>query len=168
MIGPDIPAHLIQGKSTAPPPASEENPEAGPSAASTIGPHIPTNILPNSSHTSRQEEEEEEEDDYAPALPPDLVAARSAGSNEAPPKPRSQGPALPPGMERRRQQVDSDSDDDDYGPRPLPSGAATVEKSGVEQFLEQERRRKKLLDVRTAFRYFTLKLSLNSILLGSI
>ena len=87
--------------------------------------------------------DEEEEDDYAPALPPHLAAARSAGPAKV------IGPALPSAMGMSR--YEDDDDDDDVGPRPLPAGYAVEEKDGVQEFLEREERRRKQLEVRSGF-----------------
>ncbi|THH31560.1 hypothetical protein EUX98_g2610 [Antrodiella citrinella] len=144
MIGPDLPSHLLQPRETSA--TEDDEPEAGPSAGPSVGPQIPTHILSASSappnHPLR-EEEEEEEDDYVPALPPDLLAARSASANDLP-KPKLQGPTFPRGLARRYEE-DSD-DDDDYGPKPLPAGVVMEEKSAVKQFMEREETRKKLLE----------------------
>ena len=158
MIGPEIPSHLLQSKSRSPPP-TEDDPEAGPSAGPSVGPQIPAHLLGNTSASSKpddgdEEEEEEEEDDYAPALPPDLLAARSSGPTASRSIP--QGPSLPSGAFGSR--YDEDSDDDDYGPSPLPSGFQVEEKSGVALFLEQEERRKKLLEVSVNCCSFSLHL----------
>jgi len=141
MIGPDIPAYLAQLKSTTP--EEEDAPEAGPSVGPSVGPVIPAHLLSTSttSSTPQPEEEEEEEDDYVPALPPDLLAARSASAPIA----KLQGPALPPHLARRREE-ESEDDDDDYGPKPLPAGFVVEEKSAVKQFMEREERRRKLLE----------------------
>ncbi|TCD65074.1 hypothetical protein EIP91_003276 [Steccherinum ochraceum] len=143
MAGPVIPAHLLESKIRASSSIEAEESEAGPSAPTSIGPTIPAHFLPGSSAPQPDNDEEEEEDDYAPALPPDLLAARTAGPSAEPvPKGKLQGPALPPGMGSRY----DDSDDDDVGPQPLPQGVIIEEKSGVRQFLEREERRKKLAE----------------------
>lgn len=152
MIGPELPSHLLQPKSRSSSP-TEVEPEAGPSAGPSVGPQIPAHLLETVSASSKPEEEEdEEEDDYAPALPPDLLVARSSGTTA--PKSISQGPSLPSGAFGSR--YDEDSDDDDYGPRPLPSGFQVEEKSGVALFLEQEARRKKLVEVGVNLRSFSM------------
>lgn len=145
MIGPDLPSHL-QSKST--PVPEDDEPEAGPS----IGPQVPTSLLSSSAAPAYapQDGEDEEEDDYVPELPPDLAAARSAESKDNAPRARPQGPAFPSSVGRSRQDDESD-DDDDYGPMPLPAGYVAKEKSGVEQFLEREERRKKMLEVSSFF-----------------
>ncbi|KAG0701962.1 hypothetical protein DFH29DRAFT_1048898 [Suillus ampliporus] len=111
---------------------------------SSIGPQIPVHLRPT--------DDSDEEDDYTPALPPDLAAARTAGpslpsksesklSNTPPPKRQYVGPSLP-----RSQTYSDDDSDSDVGPQPLPAAyASRVEgKSGVEEFLEREERRRKL------------------------
>jgi len=111
----------------------------------SIGPQIPAHLFP----TVAPSEGSSEEDDYAPALPPDLAAARTAGaslpskskSDTPPPKRQYVGPSLP----ISQPSYDSDSDSD-IGPRPLPAAYASQieEKSAVEEFMEREERRKKL------------------------
>ncbi|KAG1741878.1 uncharacterized protein EDB91DRAFT_1026366, partial [Suillus paluster] len=111
---------------------------------SSIGPQIPAHLL-----TVTSTEDSDEEDDYTPALPPDLAAARTAGpslpskseSNSPPPKRQYVGSSLP-----RSQAPYDDDSDSDVGPQPLPAAyASRVEgKSGVEEFLEREERRRKL------------------------
>ena len=130
MIGPDIPAHLLSGRSTTP----DSEPEAGPSLPPTVGPSIP--------QVQNKEEEEGDEDDYVPELPPDLAAAR--GGSSASTSKRVQGPSFPSGPPRPTY----DSDDDDVGPMPLPAGYAFEEKDGVTEFLEREERRRKQAEVR--------------------
>ena len=175
MIGPDIPAHLLQGKRSATPDSEEEEGPLPPPAASSIGPEIPSNLpRPNRSTTPgegpapsgpsigpaiptevltrstahiQSEDEEEEEDDYAPALPPELLAAR-AGSSKAPaPARRPVGPTFPSNY---RGGYDDDSDDD-VGPMPLPEGVVVEEKDGVQEFLEKEERRRKQVEVSLIF-----------------
>jgi hypothetical protein len=110
---------------------------------SSIGPQIPTYLLP----TVAPAEDSGEEDDYTPALPPELAAARSAGPSlpsrsKSPPKRQYVGPSLP----SSQAPYDDDDSDSDVGPQPLPAAyASQVEgKSGVEEFLEREERRRKL------------------------
>lgn len=110
---------------------------------SSIGPQIPAHLLSTTADDSG------EEDDYTPALPPDLAAARLTGpslpsgskSNTPPPKRQYVGPSLP-----SSQTPYDDDSDSDVGPQPLPAAyASQVEgKSGVEEFLEREERRRKL------------------------
>ncbi|KAG2135135.1 hypothetical protein DEU56DRAFT_399943 [Suillus clintonianus] len=112
---------------------------------SSIGPQIPAHLLPSIASA----EDSDEEDDYTPSLPPDLAASRTAGpslpstseSNTPPPKRQYVGPSLP-----RPQAPYDDDSDSDVGPQPLPAAyASRVEgKSGVEEFLEREERRRKL------------------------
>ncbi|KAG1746978.1 hypothetical protein EDB19DRAFT_1905790 [Suillus lakei] len=112
---------------------------------SSIGPQIPVHLLP----TGVSADDSDEDDDYTPALPPDLAASRSAGpslpskseSNSLPSKRQHVGPSLP-----HSQAPYDDDSDSDVGPQPLPAAyASRVEgKSGVEEFLEREERRRKL------------------------
>ena len=107
-------------------------PEAGPS----VGPQIPAGYA---AKKPAEVEEEEEEDDYVPELPPDLVAQRATQ------KARVLGPSFPSAIQNSY----DDSDDDDVGPVPLPAHLSFQhqEKSGVEEFLEREKRRKKAMEV---------------------
>jgi len=120
---------------------------------SSIGPQIPTHLLsndateesdPKSASVGPQasaQEEDSDEDDYAPALPPDILAARAA-----PPAPKVLGPTFPGAS--ASYQDDSD-DDDDVGPKPLPAGSSsTSQADGVKQFLELEESRRKRVEVR--------------------
>ena len=152
MIGPEIPTQLLSGRSTTP----DDNDEnvAGPSAS--IGPVIPPEVLVRSQETKlaednfKPEEDDESEDDYVPELPPDLAAAHSGPSESAAPPAaikQVQGPALPPGLRRRRYAGDSDDSDDDYGPMPLPAGMQLEETDGVREFLEKEEQRRKHVEV---------------------
>ena len=144
MIGPDIPAHLLPQVSSAEQDDASDNegPEPalaiGPQIPSSIGPQIPPSLskLPGASAIHEEEGEDDDEDDYAPALPPELAAARSK---------KVLGPSLPPSLSRPS--YDEDDDDDDVGPRPLPQGIVLEEKDGVQEFLEREERRRKHLEV---------------------
>lgn len=114
---------------------------------SSIGPQIPEHLRTVSATA------ESDEDDYAPALPPDLAAARKAAgpspqhtpgpsTRRSPPPRRGTGP-------KHAEYLDSDSDSDiDVGPQPLPAHvlATTREVSGVEEFLEREARRRKNIE----------------------
>ncbi|KAG2340302.1 hypothetical protein BDR05DRAFT_890106 [Suillus weaverae] len=112
---------------------------------SSIGPQIPAHLLP----TVASVEDSDEDDDYTPALPPDLAASRTAGPslsskselNTPPPKRQYVGPSLP-----GSQAPYDDDSDSDVGPQPLPAAYASriKGKSGVEEFLEREERRRKL------------------------
>jgi len=150
-IGPTIPTHL-GSSARSPTPDAEPNEEHGPAA---VGPAIPSDLASRPRlHPPPEDDDgddDEEEEDYAPALPPDMIAARAPGaalsakSVSATGK-RVAGPALPLHLASRRSAYDEDDEDDDYGPTPLPSGFALREKSGVEEFLEREERRKKQLE----------------------
>ncbi|KAI1789173.1 hypothetical protein LXA43DRAFT_1155416 [Ganoderma leucocontextum] len=143
MIGPDIPAHILPQASSADQDDTSDN--EGPQPASSIGPQIPSSIgpqippsrsqAPRTSTGHGEEVEEEEEDDYAPALPPELAAARAK---------KVLGPSFPPSASRPTYEYDDD--DDDVGPRPLPQGVVLEEKDGVQEFLEREERRRKHLE----------------------
>ncbi|KAK0239975.1 hypothetical protein EDD85DRAFT_949830 [Armillaria nabsnona] len=121
-IGPEIPPHLLQRSQHA---NEDEEEDIGPSVT---GPQIPPELVKQD-----DDDDDDDEDDYAPALPPELLAARQAG-----PEKRVQGPALPT--------YDDDSDDD-VGPKPLPAGRTSAnETDGVKQFMEQEEKRRKRIE----------------------
>ena len=144
MIGPAIPAHLLAGTSSSHQDDESSDSESGPTP---IGPQIPPTLTtaPKASTTPPPypppEEEEEDEDDYAPTLPPELAAARASTAK------RVIGPALPSAFAAGPRYDEDDDDDDDVGPRPVPQGIMLEEKSGVEEFLEREERRRKRLEV---------------------
>lgn len=106
----------------------------------SVGPQLPSGFTPEA---PRYEEEEEDEDDYAPALPPDLVATRTGGSNDIGSSRRVHGPAM--GPMRREEEEESD---DEVGPVPLPQGVVLEEEDGVREFLEKEEQRRKAIEVR--------------------
>jgi len=122
---------------------------------SSIGPQIPERLLPTVSAASDNADAESDEDDYTPALPPELAASRKAGGPSlqpvAGPSTRRSSPppsrrVLGPTVSSAQPQYDSDSDSD-VGPQPPPANAvATKEKSGVQEFLEREERRKKNIE----------------------
>jgi len=126
MIGPAIPDSAKRSTT----------PEAGHS----IGPGIPADYAV----AKPVEEEEEEEDDYVPELPPDLAAQRTTQ------KARVLGPSFPPAAQTSYDDSDDDDDDDGFGPMPLPAHLSSrqQEKSGVEEFLEREKRRQQAMEVR--------------------
>lgn len=146
MIGPEVPANITSNRSTA-----EDDQEAGPSLS--IGPAIPHEILAHSKGVPPAEgtvevDDDGEDDDYAPALPPDLVAARGSHAVPAASTKQVQGPTLPPHMRGRQYGASDEDDDDDYGPKPLPAGVVVQESDGVREFLEKEERRRKQVEVR--------------------
>ena len=128
MIGPAIPDSAKRS--------------AAPGVGPSVGPQISTDYTVKK---PVEEAEEEEEDDYVPALPPDLVAQRTAQ------KARVLGPSFPSVAQNSYDDSDDD-DDDDVGPMPLPAhlGSQQHEKSGVEEFLEREKRRQQAMEVRDA------------------
>ncbi|EGN92959.1 hypothetical protein SERLA73DRAFT_190333 [Serpula lacrymans var. lacrymans S7.3] len=165
-IGPQIPVHLLNK-------ASSSSSHSSGSDAEEIGPAIPKSLdtsLNNDGDGSfsigkevadgdkgREQVSDEDEDDYMPALPPDLLASRTAepSSSTATSK-RTVGPSLPPShpsysIHRSHEQSytqDSDSDSD-IGPRPLPSTYGSGHSSvgdGVREFIEREERRRKLVE----------------------
>ncbi|KIJ58787.1 hypothetical protein HYDPIDRAFT_190747, partial [Hydnomerulius pinastri MD-312] len=126
---------------------------------SSIGPQIPAHLLPTVSAAPDSADAESDDDDYTPALPPDLAAARKVAGPSLPPTAgpsthRSSSPpsrrvvTVGPTFPSAQPEYDSDSDSD-VGPRPLPAavaGATTQEKSGVQEFLEREERRRKNIE----------------------
>ena len=127
-IGPEIPAHLLNRHNTDErdcDPDSNTNPPAGP--------RIPPELL------TQGQQDDEEEEDYVPALPPDMIATRSAGpSNSDTPTSKYigvSGPTLIPSSSRYS---DDDDDDDDVGPKPLPPGMRHVKTDAVKEFMEKE------------------------------
>ncbi|TBU26335.1 hypothetical protein BD309DRAFT_949030 [Dichomitus squalens] len=147
MIGPDLPANLLPQVSSSK--QDEASDSEGPQPAPSIGPQIPSSIGPQISPTlpaaprastpppPNIPEEEEDDDDYAPALPPELAAARAK---------KVHGPSFPPSVVGPTYTPYDDDDDDDVGPRPLPQGLVLEEKDGVQEFLEREERRRKNLE----------------------
>lgn len=115
-IGPALPPHLAHL-------SASSSTEAGPSTRSTTPPQDPPS--------------ESDDDDYGPALPPHLAAARTAGPSR-PTQPTSITPSVP---STRYQQEEDEESDDDIGPKPPGAEEAGPEKSGVEEFLEREKRR---------------------------
>ncbi|KAI0932804.1 hypothetical protein AcW1_000178 [Taiwanofungus camphoratus] len=145
MIGPSIPAHIPSCSSSGA--IDLELEEAGPSA-NTIGPQIPTGPLAQAPKLTDNDDEDEDEDDYAPALPPDMLAARTVGhaSTKITPAKKVIGPTLPPSLPARHRGYNEEDDDDDYGPTPLPAGVVEEERDGVKEFLEKEERRRKEIE----------------------
>jgi len=134
-VGPSIPTHLLSGtvdRSTTP---EDEDVEAEGPPRPTIGPSIPSIVpaQPSGPAFPQDEEDEEEEDDYTPALPPKLLASRSASK-------RVHGPSFPPSA---AQGFGGEDSDEDVGPMPLPAGFSLPETDAVSEFLEKEERRRK-------------------------
>jgi hypothetical protein len=94
----------------------------------------------------RYEEEEEDSDDvYAPALPPDLAAAR-ANANRAPPARGPIGPARGP-LQREEEEEESE---DEIGPAPPPDTgpSSRVHEDAVIDFMQKEAQRRQAIEVR--------------------
>lgn len=90
-----------------------------------IGPSLPPHLA------QKTQEDEESDDDYGPALPPHLLAKRTSN------------------VVTTEQTLDSDSEDE-IGPQ-LPAAIPNKQQDevdGVQEFLERERRRKALEEVR--------------------
>ncbi|KZT51346.1 hypothetical protein CALCODRAFT_503650 [Calocera cornea HHB12733] len=110
----------------------------GADPSSGIGPSLPAR-LQNRPRGPEPPADESDEDDYMPALPPDLhkPGAQSASTSSLPPyalPKRVIGPSFPT-------RPPQDSDDEEIGPLPPSADDLAYEKSGVEEFLERERRR---------------------------
>lgn len=121
MIGPELPPHLQQ---SAPQDDASDDDDFGPAPPPAVPAPVAGPQLPAAANR------DEDEDDFGPALPPNIAAA---------PK-RVLGPSFP---------APEDDSDDDLGPQPLPAyaQAAYKEVDGVKQFLEQEERKRKAIEV---------------------
>ncbi|THU88613.1 hypothetical protein K435DRAFT_729807 [Dendrothele bispora CBS 962.96] len=154
-IGPELPPHLahLQNK-------GNDNEEEGKNPGAESGPEPAVSEAKQSQNgigADDSAEEDEDEDDYAPALPPEMLVARSSGpvSSSAVAGPstnkRVLGPALPNSSSSsysvQYQRDDLEDSDDDIGPMPLPPGAEKPEEvDGVKQFLEKEENRRKQVE----------------------
>lgn len=141
-IGPAIPAHLLNRHGT-----NEEGLDTD--SDSPVGPQIPVELL-------NQANDDAEEEGYVPALPPDMVATRSAGSSSTSRATTNTHGAsgLVQGQSSyiHRYQSDDD-DDDDVGPQPLPPGTRHAETDAVREFVEKEEKRRRELEVRQLHLY---------------
>lgn len=156
MIGPELPAHLLNNnRSTTPDDEPEEAGLSQPPPTVTVGPVIPPDLQKSIPQVGNVDEEDD--DDYVPELPPDLAAARAT---HPPTGRRVQGPSFP-GAPPRPTYSD---DEDDVGPMPLPSGVILEEKDGVTEFLEKEERRRKQIEVcrRVIFLYTRFEVAKSS------
>lgn len=139
-IGPAIPAHLLAGRSAAQGDSDDE--DTGPMPAPPVaGPSIPRQVVvgPSRPPPAPSNDDESDDDNYGPALPPDLIASRSA---PAPAAKKISGPSFP-----TSNPYADDSDDDDVGPMPLPEGNATQTKAdAIREFMEKEERRRKQVE----------------------
>ncbi|KAG9040769.1 hypothetical protein FS837_000198 [Tulasnella sp. UAMH 9824] len=100
-----------------------------------IGPSIPEHLLKGKA--KQVEDDESSDDDYGPALPPDMQK-----NPEPAPEKRVIGPSFPTGPPP----ADDSDEDDDVGPMPLPEGYVAPETSGLQDFLDQEERRRKAIE----------------------
>lgn len=112
LIGPAIPSHLLNRYPT----ATKEDPDTSDDAddadnSPVAGPQIPPGIHQNCSEPKETPAEYDDDDDdepdaYAPALPPELLAARRQAP--APTSARRRrvpaGPAMPPGFGRAKEE----------------------------------------------------------------
>lgn len=127
MIGPSIPTHLTAAEPTK---SDSEQSPVEPEEANSV----PFKTVPD-------DDDEDDEDDYAPALPPDMLPARTSASHTTGQSAKRQiGPSFP------RPQEDED-EDEDVGPMPLPAHLIIEEKDGVQEFMEREERRRKQIEV---------------------
>jgi hypothetical protein len=155
-IGPELPPHLVnRSKNYISSEAEDEASVVGPPHL-VAGPSKCPSHPPPQAENETNEEESDSDDDYGPALPPDLLAARS----KLTPSTTTIGPSLPPAYtesqnhDRRRYGDDADEDDsdDDVGPMPLPAGISFEEEDGVREFMEREETRRKEIEVRPNIR----------------
>jgi hypothetical protein len=135
IVGPEIPAHLLNRHRT-----DEDGHDTDSNLP--IGPEIPSELL-----EQEQDDDDEEEEDYLPALPPDMVATRSAGPYAGP---STSIVSRPPPAHSLYNSIhySDDDDDDDVGPKPLPPGVTHAETDAVREFMEKEEKRRKELEVR--------------------
>ncbi|EJT98975.1 hypothetical protein DACRYDRAFT_101581 [Dacryopinax primogenitus] len=130
-IGPIIPPHLLSQQEQR---GQEKNGSLYRSSS------YPANALRASqtSHGSAAEDEDSAisaDDAYMPALPPDMKKYNETPAFLKPSPPRRvMGPSFP-----TRPPVDSD--DEDIGPMPPSEVSVLLEQSGIDEFLERERRR---------------------------
>jgi ribosomal protein L12E/L44/L45/RPP1/RPP2 len=145
-IGPHIPAHLPVGGNAASAAEQQQPRKAGPST-------IP---VPRYEEEEDEEEEDEDEDAYAPALPPELVAAR-ANPTGPPPPPSSSlsrrpiGPTRGPVRREEEEEESESEDDDEIGPAPLPpmgSSSLHAREDAVTEFMQKEAQRRQAVEVR--------------------
>lgn len=132
IVGPEIPAHLLNRNST-----DEDGCDTDSNLP--IGPEIPFELL--------KQEQDDDEEDYLPALPPDMVATRSAGPSVAGPS-ASVASKPPPVPFYDSTHYSDEDDDEDVGPKPLPPGVTHAETDAVREFMEKEEKRRKELEVR--------------------
>lgn len=135
-IGPEIPAHLLNRHNT-----GGEGHDTDPNPS--VGPHIPPELLAQA--------QSDDEEDYVPALPPDMIASRSAGpSNSSNSTSKHLGISMlvPVTSSYDSRHYSDDEDDEDVGPKPLPSGMKHVKTDAVKEFMEKEEKRRKELEVR--------------------
>ncbi|RUP45276.1 hypothetical protein BC936DRAFT_148378 [Jimgerdemannia flammicorona] len=100
MIGPDIPEHLRKHFSEA---AEQPDDDASSQQESetVMGPQIPAGVRLKHDEPEEPAPEDDDPDAYAPALPPELLAARKQASvvkENAPRRRAPVGPTLPPGF----------------------------------------------------------------------
>ena len=148
--GPQIPAHLVQ-QSTLNIYDEDDDDNDGAKPAVTIGPSIPAELL--------KTPESLIDDDDGPDLPPHL---REGSRQEAGPSmgKRQVGPTLPtyaPTYDPTTyHNGEDDDDDDDFGPKPLPAGMQHQQTDAVKEFIEREKKRRKLAEVCTKHSFYNL------------
>lgn len=160
-IGPELPPHLQSHSKTG---NSSDDDDEGPGPSISVGPQTPAHLLAGPTKPPPEnkdpEGEESDDDDYGPALPPELLAARSGQ-----PAKKVVGPSFPPPPSQGQGHdygAQDDSDDDDFGPQPLPSGATVEEKDGVREFMEREERRRQQIEVSNSIASWFLMFTLST------
>ena len=128
-IGPELPSHLINPKD------SEDDNEP-----SEKGPQIPAHLVQQSTLNIYDEDDDEE---AGPSLP------TPGPSTEK----RQVGPTFPSYAltydPTTYHNGEDDDDDDDFGPKPLPAGMQHQQTDAVKEFIESEKKRRKLAEVCT-------------------
>ena len=144
--GPQIPAHLMQQSilNIYDEDDDDDNLNDGPKPAVTLGPSIPAELL--------KTPESLIDDDDGPDLPPHLrersrkEAGPSTGKRQVGPTFPSYAPTYDPTTYHN---AEDDDDDDDFGPKPLPAGMQHQQTDAVKEFIEREKKRRKLAEVGT-------------------
>ncbi|KAF7293932.1 hypothetical protein HMN09_01190400 [Mycena chlorophos] len=125
-IGPAIPAHLLATAAS-----DDDDEELGPQLTPSVGPVLPPPAAEKHEGAAVADNDDDDDDDaYAPALPPDMLAAQAGRSRVAaatalkPPAGPVKGPSLPSVYAApSRPTYDDDDSDDDVGPQPLRGAA---------------------------------------------
>nr|GAT49940.1 predicted protein [Mycena chlorophos] len=147
-IGPAILAHLLPTTAA----SDDDDAELGPQLPPSIGPAVPPPAAEKHEATGA-DDDDDDDDAYAPALPPDMLAAQAGPSRLAASKPPAgpvKGPSLPSAYAdaaTSRPTYDEDDSDDDVGPQPLRAGVGVrEERDAVAEFMEKEERRRRQVE----------------------